>query len=138
MIGSTNLFGYLRVHLTDGCGNCRSRYIHRLVALAFLERLDGKPHVNHKDFNPKNSRADNLEWVTPMENVTYSKLAGRLRGASQPGIMNPRAILSEDDVREIRRLISSGTAGAQIAKQFKMSRETIYHIKHRRQWANVV
>jgi hypothetical protein len=50
-------------------------YIHRLVAEAFIIR---KSHlsletavVNHKDKNRINNSVDNLEWVTPSENIFH-------------------------------------------------------------------
>jgi hypothetical protein len=42
--------------------------IHRLICLVFHENPGNKPIVNHKDSNPSNNRADNLEWVTVSEN----------------------------------------------------------------------
>ena len=49
-----------------------SRYVHRLVAEAFIPNPDGKLEINHKDFNKANNSVDNLEWVTRVENVNYS------------------------------------------------------------------
>lgn len=45
---------------------------HRLVALMFLERQEGKDIVNHIDGNKCNCNVDNLEWVTPGENVVHA------------------------------------------------------------------
>ena len=45
--------------------------LHRIVALHFC---DGYKHglvVNHKDENPSNNRADNLEWCTELYNHRY-------------------------------------------------------------------
>lgn len=46
--------------------------LHRLVAEAFIENLNKLPEVNHKDENPLNNNADNLEWCTRKYNATYS------------------------------------------------------------------
>lgn len=46
--------------------------VHRLVATVFIDNPNHKPVVNHKDYNPSNNRADNLEWVTTKENLDYS------------------------------------------------------------------
>jgi hypothetical protein len=63
--------GYLYVSLTKNRIR-NNKYIHRLVAEAFINQQDGKNVVNHKDYDVTNNKADNLEWVTPKENVLYS------------------------------------------------------------------
>lgn len=46
--------------------------IHRLVATAFLSNPNNLPIVNHKDENPANNHADNLEWCTHLYNCIYN------------------------------------------------------------------
>jgi hypothetical protein len=68
---SQNWSGYLLVSLSKG-GHSRTKSVHRLVAQAFLQDMY-KPglQVNHIDQDKTNNHADNLEWVTPSENVNY-------------------------------------------------------------------
>ena len=65
------------VTLYDKDGNSRSRKVHRLVAEAFIPNPDNKPFVNHKDCNPCNNAASNLEWCTPKENVAWMDKSNR-------------------------------------------------------------
>jgi hypothetical protein len=46
--------------------------MHRLVAMTFLDNLENKEQVNHKDGNKTNNRLDNLEWVTARGNSEHS------------------------------------------------------------------
>ena len=61
---------YPTVHLSIN-GKRKRVTIHRLVALAFIPNPDNLPQVNHKDENPRNNRADNLEWCTEKYNHNY-------------------------------------------------------------------
>lgn len=49
---------------------------HRLVALTFIPRVEGKEFVNHIDGNKNNPVVDNLEWVTLSENGKHAYNTG--------------------------------------------------------------
>ena len=53
-----------------------ARYIHHLVAEAFLPPRPKGLQINHKGGNKKNNRASNLEYVTPGENVRHAMRLG--------------------------------------------------------------
>lgn len=59
---------YYYVTLSHGTNYQKRRYIHRLVALAFIENPMNKPQVSHKDENCLNNCASNLEWASAKEN----------------------------------------------------------------------
>lgn len=43
-------------------------FIHRLVALAFIENPENKEQIDHIDNNQSNNRVENLRWATHQEN----------------------------------------------------------------------
>lgn len=51
-------------------------FAHRLVALTFLERIDGKDYVNHIDGDKNSPILNNLEWCTLKENSLHAVATG--------------------------------------------------------------
>lgn len=69
--------GYLQVGLhKDGVHRCA--YVHRLVAIAFLDNPKGFTEVNHKDENKANNQVDNLEWCSHYYNINYGTTRSRI------------------------------------------------------------
>lgn len=62
-----NGHGYKAIILRNG-KKYKNFYIHRLVALHFLEIEKGKNIVNHKDGDKSNNNVENLEWCTQSYN----------------------------------------------------------------------
>ena len=62
---------YRSVQLFDLDGNGTRKYVHQLVANAFIGAPEEGYQVNHIDENKSNNTADNLEWVTASQNVNY-------------------------------------------------------------------
>lgn len=68
----SNGHGYMNVSLKlKGEKKYKHAYVHRLTAMAYVANPHGKSEVNHIDENAGNNRADNLEWVTHLENNRY-------------------------------------------------------------------
>ena len=63
--------GYITIGLTKN-GKRKTHSVHRLVALHFLEKPEGKDYINHLDADPTNNRVSNLEWCTQSENIQYA------------------------------------------------------------------
>lgn len=81
---SISRYGYKRVHLCKD-GKMKFFFVHKAVALAFIENPDGKPYVNHKDGNKLNNNVENLEWCTPSENVLHAYRVLGVPAHSQKG-----------------------------------------------------
>lgn len=69
--------GYLQVSLKiDETNKFSNRYIHRLVAIYWIDNPEDKREVNHKDGNKENNNINNLEWVTSSENQKHRHSIG--------------------------------------------------------------
>lgn len=71
--------GYLSVDLCKG-NKLKTVLVHRLVAVAFIEKPDGKDVVNHKNLDKTDNRVENLEWVTCRENTLHASANGVIYG----------------------------------------------------------
>jgi len=63
--------GYQTVRFTH-IGQTHTRYVHRLVAAAFVPNNLNKQLVNHRNGNKLDNRPKNLEWVTHAENIQHA------------------------------------------------------------------
>ena len=84
--------GYKGVVLSKN-GKPTSFLIHRLVAQSFIPNPHNLPQVNHIDGDKTNNRVENLEWVTPQQNVRHAFDTGLKKPHSQRSII---AILPEE------------------------------------------
>ena len=64
---TSNKQGYLKVNVCIN-GKRYTRFVHQLVALAFLDNPENKPQIDHKNVNTQDNRVENLHWVTAKEN----------------------------------------------------------------------
>ena len=73
---SKNDDGYLTVKLSKD-GVSKRLFVHKLVALAFVDGYFDGAEVNHIDCNRQNNEYTNLEWCSHKENVDYCFKLGR-------------------------------------------------------------
>lgn len=107
--------GYYFVSLT---GSHTKRYIHRLVARAFIGKFTKeKPQVNHKDGNRQNNLITNLELSNQSENLVH---AHKVLGHKVHNIK-----LDKSKAETIRKLYKDGVPQRQLAKRFNVSVMTI-------------
>ena len=53
-------------------------YLHRIIAIAFIDNPEEKPQVNHIDENKLNNDLSNLEWCTVRENLVHGTRMKRI------------------------------------------------------------
>ena len=62
--------GYLKLFLYKN-GMRKNKYVHRLVAKAFIPNPNNYLEINHKDEDKTNNYVENLEWCTSKYNSNY-------------------------------------------------------------------
>lgn len=108
--------GYFKVQLNTPHG-CIPLYVHRLVALAFCKGYKEGLQVNHKNGIKTDNRSENLEWVTPRQNIIHSANTLRCQG-------RPVAFLNEKgfpeylfiSMNQAKRLLGAGVRNCFINK----------------------
>lgn len=129
-----NSQGYQTVHLYRD-GKCNKFYAHRLVAAAHIPNPYDLPQVNHIDGNKKNNTASNLEWCTASENCQHAVKEEIYRSAKGEQIFGAK--VTEDAVRTIRLLASTGVMHKVLAAQFGIGRKAITKIVNLQRWKHV-
>ena len=111
-------------------------YIHRLVAIYFIENPDNKPQVNHKDGNKSNNVFNNLEWCSRIENIKHA-IEKKLINAK--GENSKNAKLTEKQVLAIRRLnkINPKFNKTKVAKKLNVRDTTIHKIIKNKRWCHI-
>lgn len=131
-----NKKGYLQVDLNP------TITVHKVVANTFLDKKDGNLQVNHKDGNKLNNTVENLEWVTPKENMIHASRNGLINVTKHKlnakGENNNSAKLKEEDILNIKKLLKDGYKDKYIANLYNVSRSNITMIRLNRSWKHVI
>lgn len=104
--------------------------VHRVVAEAFLknEKDTACLVVNHKNFNRRDNRVQNLEWCSQAENITHSDSAGRMQRDYWTGKRSPNAKLSDGAAQKIRD-DKSGLSLSKLADKYGTNKRTVLRIR---------
>lgn len=106
--------------------------VHRLVAETFIENTFNKEQVNHIDGNKKNNCVNNLEWVTPKENIRHA-IENDLSSIKY-GSKNLSSKLKEEDVKYIRDNAKKNKTVKELSIMFNVSTTNIYNILNNKKW----
>lgn len=110
----------------------KTKTIHRLVAIHFLDNPENKPQVNHINGIKTDNHIENLEWNTASENLLHAHKIGLKKGVF--GEKNKRSKLKEHQIIEIRKNIKDGISQSEIAKKYNISKTSIYKIASNENW----
>lgn len=111
----------------------RNFYLHRLVAIHFIDNPFNHNQVNHIDGNKTNNIVSNLEWCSRKANMQHASINGLLAS----GENNHLSKLSNHDVKEIRRLHVFGVSKQHIISVFGISNAHYYRIINKELWKNL-
>jgi hypothetical protein len=127
--------GYLKVELINKDGERKSRLVHRIIAMTYLDNPENKSSVNHKDGNKFNNDIFNLEWVTAKENRAHALKTGLAKG--MVGDEHPMKKITSKDIIDIIEMILSGEDNETIGKKYSLHSRYISLIRHRRRWKSI-
>lgn len=127
--------GYYRVAICDGKPPTRRQRIHVLVLEAFDRPRPQGMVCRHLDGDKLNNDISNLKWGTESENRYDSVRHGT--HTVPVGEAHPKAKLTADDVRVIRRRFSDGDNNCQIAAEYCVSHQSIQAIRTGKNWRSV-
>lgn len=109
--------GYKKVSLRHG-GRTIQKYVHRLVAEAFIENPGELPMVDHIDRNRSNNNIFNLIWVSAAENqnIPTKRYTVKRNCVHRSKKVKTKAI----------SLSKEGYSTVYIGKLLKVPRQTVY------------
>lgn len=119
-------------------GKYKTKLLHRLLGLGYIENIDNKPIINHKNGDKLDLELSNLEWSTFSENNKH---------AFDTGLKNPSYVKSEDcnlathtkeDAITVCELLQSGKSPKQIMSvNSSFGYDFIMKIRRRVTWKDV-
>lgn len=131
----TNRDGYCYVSLHTNRGYT-SYFLHRLVAKAFIHG-DYSLQVNHMNGIKYNNYSDNLEWVTPRENLIHALNMGLNHRCED----KPNAILTNEEVHKICKMLEDKKNYYEISEvlgyNYEDIKDILIDIKRRKSWKTI-
>lgn len=131
----TDLNGYIRCGLYKE-GKTKHAFVHVLVAQAFIPNPEGKRQVNHIDGSKSNNRVENLEWLTPSENIAHAFDLGLRKS----GCEHFRAKLLPEQIRDIRTNCVPGNPELgfkAFARKFNVTPKIIRDAYYKKSYINI-
>jgi hypothetical protein len=105
--------------------------VHRLIANAFIEHIEGKNFVNHKNGIKTDNVVSNLEWCTVLENNIHSRITGLTNDVGY------NSVCSKLTKEQVIFITNSSIPLKDLAVMFNVGFTTIYKAKKRLTYKNV-
>jgi hypothetical protein len=125
-----NKKGYPEVRLRKN--GCHTRLVHKLVASAFMTKLEGCTQINHLNGVKTDNRLVNLQWVTQSENQLHAYKLGLQ--PSRAGEGNGRTTLTNEKVTDLKELYNSGKTIKEVSDIMSVNLHTARQIISGKTW----
>lgn len=132
---SIDKYGYYKTSLRK-VGIHKTPTLHRLVAIAFLEKPEDKNQVNHINGNKLDNRVENLEWCNNSENIQHAFDIGLKKGYC--GEANVNCTTSKETILGIRDLNQRGISIKELSIKFEKSENYIRRIVRGDRWKHLI
>ena len=97
--------GYLKHHLYKH-NKLKELFLHRIIAIAFIDNPEEKPQVNHIDENKLNNDLSNLEWCTVRENLIHGTRTKRVAEKLSQKVI--QLDLNDNVLNEFESMVQAG------------------------------
>lgn len=108
-------------------------YAHRVSYERYHGKIPDGMYVLHKCDNPSCCNIDHLFLGTAQDNMTDMVIKSRSARGEKQG----SAVLTDDQVREIKRRLKMGAKQADLCKIYNVSKYVISRIKNERTWKHI-
>jgi hypothetical protein len=130
---SLSVRGYYRFKLAAPDGTFKHRFVHNLMAQAFLPNPGRHASVCHNNGVKTDNRMENLRWDSQHGNIKDKEK----HGTSNSGEKNGHARLTQEQVLEIRDMNESGATYASLGDIYGVSGAQIGRICRGEKWKSV-
>ena len=109
-------------------------FIHRLVAFHFIENVQNKPQINHKNGIKTDNRVENLEWCSISHNTKHGYMFHKHKAGEEWCVSK----LRNNEALKIRKYFGVlAVSPIELSKMFNVSVSTIRNIIKNRTYLNI-
>ncbi len=138
LIKGSVIQGYKSLNIRLPKGKSFNRYVHKVIAEAFIDKPSDKHiFVIHLDYDKLNNHFENLKWETRIGVVEHNRKNPNVLNKKIPST-SKQYKLTETKVRLIKKMLKADTTRLKmIAKQFGITHTQLNRIRKGENWGHV-